>query len=441
MLFPGEPCFAKTNQPIAALPADGEKIQIQSEPMSGFQLLRSRQFALAFAAHGFSTFGSAMVPVALSFALVASGRSATEIGSVLACEAAPNLLLAPVAGVIGDRWPRRTIIICADILRCAAQFAFFAMLASGYMPLPLLLLLAALIGIGNTFYGPAAGGFLPQLVAAKRLQEANAILGMASGAALVIAPALAGIVVGVWGPQWAIAVDAISYGVSAICIAFVNPKVVPVALATSASFFADFRFGLKVLAQRPWMLLLVGQCAILNVFAFPAVLILGPLTYATTAAGAASWGFVLSACGIGGVLGGITALYWKPSNPLVVVELAILSGIVPIALLAAHADPTIMAIAGVMVGATGAIGLTLLATMIQREIPGEALSRVYSILGLIAGGATPVGYALVGPLAAQIGPTYLLCVSIFLVCASVCVAMMTRSIREFSAGARTPASD
>lgn len=90
---------------------------------SYWAVLRQRDFALFFVAASASTLGSAVVPVALTFALLALKYSATTIGLVLAAQTAPAVVLMLLGGVAGDRWPRRRVMIAADILRCAAQAA------------------------------------------------------------------------------------------------------------------------------------------------------------------------------------------------------------------------------------------------------------------------------------------------------------------------------
>ena len=114
-------------------------------------LLRQRNFTLFFIATTASTLGSAVVPVALTFALLRIGYTATEIGVVLAAQTAPTVILMLAGGIVGDRWPRRRIMMAADFLRCFCQAGLAALLAVGHPPLFLLMLLAACLGIGNAF--------------------------------------------------------------------------------------------------------------------------------------------------------------------------------------------------------------------------------------------------------------------------------------------------
>lgn len=136
-------------------------------------VLRQRDFALFFFAASASTLGSAVVPVALTFALLTLKYSATTIGLVLATQTAPAVILMLVGGLAGDRWPRRWVMIVADILRCAAQASLAILLALGHPSLFALLALAACVGVGNAFFVPAEIGLIPQIVTAERFKEAR----------------------------------------------------------------------------------------------------------------------------------------------------------------------------------------------------------------------------------------------------------------------------
>ncbi|MCP1845862.1 MFS family permease [Bradyrhizobium sp. USDA 4524] len=395
------------------------------------RILSQREFALFFVANAMSVFGTTMVPISLSFALIAAGGSATEIGGVLASETAPMVLLVAIAGVVGDRWRRDKVIILADLLRFSAQLALFALLFSGHVYLPIILLLSALIGVGNAFYGPAAGGILPQLVAPNQLREANGLLGMANSSAFVMGPALAGIIIGLWGAEWAIAVDAATYAISAICIALIRPKARAGSQPVATSVASEFGAGLREVLQRRWLTIVIGQFALLNLIATPSFLVLGPIIYATTTNGAASWGFIASSSGVGGVLGGLAVLYWRASNPLLAIELAILVFVIPLSLLALNVPATTMLIGGGVLGAAGVIVNALLGTMIQREVPQGSLSRVYSIMGAISAGVAPLGYALVGPLSEHFGSANVLWFAAVAVGVIVLAVIVAGDVRKF----------
>ena len=80
-----------------------------------------RNFRLYLAGATLSAIGTAMVPVALSFAVLDAGLPASALGLVLAAQTIPTVALLLIGGVIGDRWSRRRVMIGTDLLRCVAQ--------------------------------------------------------------------------------------------------------------------------------------------------------------------------------------------------------------------------------------------------------------------------------------------------------------------------------
>jgi MFS family permease len=165
-----------------------------------------------------SYIGTAIVPVAISFAVLDSGHGAGALGLVLAAQTVPTLALLLFAGVAADRRSRRGIMIRADLFRALAQAVLAAFLILGHAPLVLMVAVAALIGVGNAFFQPASGGFLTEIVSRERLGRTNGLLRMANALAMVIGPALGGAVVATTGPGWGIALDAASYLASATCL-------------------------------------------------------------------------------------------------------------------------------------------------------------------------------------------------------------------------------
>ena len=206
-------------------------------------MLLGRDFTLFFTGSFLSAIGTAVVPVALSFALIGSGRSAGALGIVLAAQTLPTVVLLLLGGVLGDRWPRRRIMIGADVLRFAAQSALAAVLIRGNASLPAIIVLTALIGAGTAFFYPARGGFVAQIVAKDQLARANGALSGANSLASILGPAFAGAVVATAGAGWAIGLDGLSYLASALCLACVRQRAETRQVTAARSVLQDLRLG------------------------------------------------------------------------------------------------------------------------------------------------------------------------------------------------------
>ena len=392
-------------------------------------LLQNRNFALFFCAFSISTLGTAAVPVALSFALLGAGYSASAIGLVLGAQTAPIVLLMLAGGVVGDRWARRRLMIGADLLRCGSQSALATLLATGHPSLPALLGLAACCGVGTAFYGPAESGVLPQVAGADRLKQANSVLNLSSSLMAILGPALGGVLVGAGGASVAIGLDAASYAVSATCITLV--RLAPQGITPQASLVSDLKLGWTEFNRHRWLQLVTMQQGVLNLLAFAPFFVLGPTFFASAPDGARTWGLIASATGLGGIAGGLLVLRFHVRRPILVVQIAIALLATPLVMLALHAPVPLLLVGSATFGVALAVVNILVQTALQESIPHDFLSRVTSIYSLTAMGLGPIGFAISGYVAGFLGTERVLGIGASSLLLSVAVLLSSRSVRRF----------
>ncbi len=400
-------------------------------------MLMGRDFTLFFVGSALSAIGTALVPVALSFALINTGHSAGALGLVLAAQTLPIVVLLLLGGVLGDRWPRRSIMICADVLRFVAQSALAPALINGHASLPAIIAPTALIGVGTAFFYPARGGLVAQIVAKDQLARANGALSGAGSLATILGPVLAGAIVAAAGPGWAIGIDGLTYAASALCLMFVRHRTGTRQTAISRSLLQDLRLGLDAFASRRWLRLVVVQFGLLNLVALAPFMVIAPVLLARLPHGAQLWGLLLGAIGVGGLAGAAVVMRWQPVRAMLTIQAAAMLLLLPLVLLAANAVFLALLLGGVAYGAGAAVVNVMIGTMIQREIPMELLSRVFSIVQIAAGVLAPAGYALAGPASALLGPHRALAAGAGIALASVAAFMCLADVRRF--GARQPA--
>ncbi len=404
-------------------------------------MLRRPGFALLFAATSVSTLGSAMAAIVLVFALLAKGYSASAAGAVIAAQTAPAIVLLLAGGVAGDRWPRRAVMVGADLLRLASQGALALLLLRGHPPLAALMALAGCGGVGNAFYGPAESGLVPQAAGPEHIAQANSLISLVGSLTTVIGPSLGGLLVALGGASLAFGLDAASYGLSA-CLLSLMPRLghaPPV--AARPSFAAELRQGWGEFRRHRWLGLITVQFGLLNLLTFPAFIVLGAASFAAAPGGAQggvqAWGLVISASGAGGVCGGLLMLRWKPLRPLVVVEAAALMAALPVALLAVGAPVLVVAAGGVALGLAAAVLNILIHTAIQESVPEAVMSRVSSVVGLVAQGLAPVGFAACGPIAQAVGVRPALGGGAVVLVASAVAMLGARDIRGYCSPGRS----
>lgn len=395
--------------------------------MTTRDVLRLRNFRLLFAGHGVSVFGDRMVTVALAFAVLEVGGSASAVGLVLAASWLPAVASVLVGGVIADRMSRRTVMVAADLVRVASQGTMAVLLITGAAEVWMLAALAGLTGAGTGFFNPAATGLLPDVVPSEGLQPANALRSTAASVSEILGPLAAGLLVAAAGAGWAIAADAVTFGISGACLAALHLE--RVAEREPAAFLRDLHDGWLAVRSRRWVWTFLAYFAVANVM-WGAWTVLGPVVAARDLGGAGPWGTILAAVGAGALLGSLAATRVRPTRPLLFVALMDALFGVPLAFLAAGASVPILAVGGVLSGIGLMLGMSVWETTLQREIPPESLSRVASYDWFVSYAVYPIGLAIWGPLAGAIGIHTALWLAFGLFIASLLTLLAVPEIRR-----------
>jgi hypothetical protein len=173
--------------------------------------------------------------------------------------------------------------------------------------------------------------------------------------------------------------------------------------------------------------------ALYNVLVAAAFLVLGVVVAERALGGASAWALITSVSGFGSLIGGLVALRIRPTRPLVLALGGILLEAPPLALLAVEAPAGVIAVSAFIAGAAFALFLPLWETTLQREIPPAALSRVssYDWFGSLA--FLPLGYAVIGPIAEQLGISTTLWLAAAWVLVSTGAVLALPSVRRLRA--------
>jgi MFS family permease len=400
--------------------------------------LRRRGFRLLWLGRVASAIGDAIVPVALTFAVLSIHSSATALGGVLASFTIARVVFTLAGGVVADRLSRRTIMLSCDLVRAAVQAFIAAMLLSHHMTLPLFIVCEALFGMASAFFGPAADGLVPQTVEPDELQSANALLGISRNTLSVFGPALSGLLLVVAGPGYVFAIDTVSFLASAAFLARLDLDA-PIR-APLRSFGSELREGFREVTSRGWVRAPIVGFAITN-FMLAGFIVLGPPVFISHfASPAKDWGIV-SACGsVGAIIGAFTSVKLDPRRPLYGAFISTTLLAVPIASLARPLGWEAIAVAwGVGMGSV-AVGNTWWETTLQRLIPEHVYSRVRSYDILVSFVFMPVGMIAFGPLAGWVGLEHTLLGAAAIAAVTNLAVAFTPAVREVTKAPETPAA-
>jgi MFS family permease len=393
--------------------------------------LEERNFRLLWLGQTGSTLGDGLSFVAIAFAVLQIGGSATAIGIVFAAYSLPHVVFLLAGGVWADRLPRNLVMLTSDAVRAVVQLWLAFLLFTGTAEVWHIVVAAALHGSASAFFVPASTGLMPQVVSAARLQQANALMAISRSAAFVIGPALSGLLIAAGGPGLVFALDAVTYLGSIVTLALLRIERV-VSDVARAPFLSELAQGWKEVRSRDWLVGSLFAFGVSNI-AMGSFMILGPVIVDRELGGAAEWGLIMTTGALGSLLGGAIALRWKPARPLAVGFAVMLVAATrtlslippfPVLVIALCAMATLVAIT---------LSNTLWETVLQQRIPQASLSRVSSYDWMVSLAFQPVAFAVVGPLADTIGevPTLILASSIGVVANLAALAVPSiRNMRQ-----------
>lgn len=408
--------------------------------------LRDQRFAWYFTGRVISLVGTMMVPVALAFAVLEIDDSPSALGKVLAAQSIPLVVFLLVGGVISDRFSRSVVMQLSHTLSAITQGAIAALVITGTAELWMLMCLGALNGAVLAFSFPAMNGLVPLVVPRTHLQQANALLSFSRAGLAILGPTLAGILVVTVGPGWALAIDASTWLVAALCLTRVRVPTRPVAEdQPSPNMLRELREGWSAFVAHTWLWVVVVAFGVLNAIHAGAWFTLGP-ALAKGTIGEAGWGYVLSAEALGILLATLLMMRTRFRFPLRVGMLGVATLAAPIITLGV--EPRVVPLI-VMAFAAG-IGVELFGigwnTALHEHVDETVLSRVSSYDALGSFLAMPVGQLTFGLLGAAFG------IRVVLVTAGVAYAvialatLLSRSVRnlewvEHPTAAPEPATD
>ena len=181
--------------------------------------LRIRKFRLLFSAQVASNLGDWFDFLALAVLIAYVWEyGPTALAALALAVAVPWIFVAPFAGVVADRWPKRTVMVGADLARAA--------LVIGFIFAPNIYVLLVLVGLKTAFstlFQPAEQATIRMVVPEELLNAANALSQLVVQSTKVIGPALGGVVVGVTTPRVCFAIDAATFLISAAILSRMGP--------------------------------------------------------------------------------------------------------------------------------------------------------------------------------------------------------------------------
>jgi MFS family permease len=367
--------------------------------------LRHRNYRLFFFGQGISLVGTWLTRFATQWLAYRLTHSGLVLGLVTFFGQAPSAVMAPIAGVLVDRWDRHRVIVVTQVAAMLQSAALALFMFTGLMTVWHLLWLGAVQAVINAFDMPARQSYLGQMVDDRAdLPNAIALNSSMVNAARLLGPMFGAGLVAAFGEAWCFTIDAASYVAVIVSLMMMTVARRPPQVRETHvwhEMVEGWRYAMRAPLVRAVLLLL----AMTSVLGGAYQVILPIVAGKTLAGGPHTLGILMAAAGLGALAG---ALYLASRSttaglPDVIAVSTTLLGGALVALSFTHsvwtATPLVFACGmGLMVQ------MASTNTIIQSTVDTGMLGRVLSLYAMAFFGGMPVGALLLGALSDRIGP-------------------------------------
>ena len=348
-----------------------------------------------------SLIGSRMTGIALGIWIFDETGNSTPILLASFFSALPLMFGGSFAGVLVDRWNRRTVLIFTDAVAAFGTFLLLLSFLSGTFELWQLYVVSLLTGFMDMFQRPAMEASITMLVPEKHRDRANALRQITGPAAGMIAPVITGfayIFIGVTGVMW---IDLATFAVAAFTISILHipqPQRTEEGKSSAGSVLKEFKGGIKFLLDRRVLIALMLMSAVIN------FLLSGPVRLSTpyilTLTGSkAQLGLLLGTMNAGIVLGGILVGIFGGTRPRVHgIMIGLLLRAVFMTMYGFSRTPLMLGISLFFLFFTTPLIDASFMSIVQSKVPPDMQGRIFSILFQLMYIANPLSLALTGPL-------------------------------------------
>lgn len=381
---------------------------VSTEPRTqALVAFRSRDFRLLWSGQTVSMIGDSAFLVALgwrTYSLSGSGA----LGFVLMLQAVGLILTLLVGGALADRVSRRKLMIVSDLTRALVVAALVAAELSGEVSIALLGVVALLNGLAGGFFMPAFGGIVPLVVDESHLSSANALIGVSRQLALVVGPAIAGLLYEPIGPAAVFGLDAASYVFAAVLVWLARPRRYEREEREGA--LREIAVGIRYVASVPWLWVTISLFSVfLMLVIAPFQVLLPEIVEQHFQRGVGAYGLLFAFQGVGMVVGALTFAHTAPRRHRGVLSYVL--WVVTAALMVALVlSPWLGLALGCALGRGVALGfgIAVWETVLMELVPEGLLSRVISVDYFGSIGLMPIGLVAAGAASEVVDPQVLL---------------------------------
>ena len=306
--------------------------------------------------------------------------SAAFLGVLGVSRALPALVVTLPAGVLADRWDRRVILLVSQFLAMVNSFVLAYLVATDSTQPWHLLATAIVSGLVHSFNMPARQSLAPELAGSEHLANAVALNAISFNSSRILGPALAGLLIGVWGLSACFTAQAVGLAWAMVWTASLPSKGPSSRTRAGASLWTNLVDGLRYIRNSPAAMRLLAVSAIPIGVGMVYLQLMPVFARDVLNVGASGMGALMSAVGAGSVLGAFAAaaISHYPRQARIQMLAGCALG-VALAIFAASTWVTIALVTLVLVGGVQAILQAVNQTLLNLVTPNEYRGRVMSV--------------------------------------------------------------
>ncbi|SFU87077.1 MFS transporter [Alicyclobacillus macrosporangiidus] len=387
-------------------------------------VFRNRDFSVFFAGQAISRLGDSMFTIAIVWLMHELTNSSLWMSVALAAGFVPHVVIAPVSGVLVNRWPKRRVVIRTDVLRFLLLAALTAATAAHHTAPWMLVVANLLLATASTFATPAYIVVQKRIVHDHHLMQANSVNQTALNITQIIGYAAGGTLIGLLGAAAAFAIDAVSFlcAVAAMLLIRVSEPAVERKPLTGMNLLRDIAQGVRIAARFPLVRLLTPVILSYTFFVIAVEnLLLVQYIANTLHRGSAAVGAVNATMAVGELVGSL--LVTSVTRRIAVQRLLIINMLVTSVCVGltgiAPGVAVICALFGISGFCMSMVNITFF-TSIQQVIPSESLAAVWGMVAAVFNAVVPVGQLVFGAIGLAVAPGRL--IVILGLCAALCAA-------------------
>ncbi len=379
---------------------------LPTEPNGPYLLraLRSRNYRLYFFGQGLSLIGTWMTYLATGWLVYRLTNSAILLGVVGFAGQIPAFLVAPMAGVLVDRWNRHKVLVITQVLAMLQSLAMAGLALAHVITIHQIIALSVVQGFINGFDIPARQAFVVDMVEQPEdLSNAIALNSSIFNGARLVGPSIAGMLIAGAGEGMCFLIDGISY--LAVLAAFCVMRLPPMTRRPSQRpLVRELKEGVAYVLGFPPIKAILGLLSVVSLLGVPYMVLMPVFAREVLQGGPHTLGFLTGASGLGSLIG---ALYLASRRTVlglgrVIVWATALFGLGLVAFGLSHVL-WLSLLLMLVVGFGMLVQMAASNTIIQTIVAEDKRGRVMGFYAMVFMGMAPFGSLLAGNLAHHIG--------------------------------------